>query len=352
MNYSTKQVSEMLRNLKSTLPAILLKKHFELNPDLKEKYGERQKKLYQEDTQYHLSYLTEAISASEPILFNEYLGWAKTFFASLPVTDEEIVENLELLKAELKNMLPSDAATITSSFINAGIHHYNNTPAVPDTFLLDSNKHKELALEYLENLIKGNKNSALQLIINAVKNGVSIKDLYLEVFQVTQKETGRLWQMSKISVAQEHFITAATQFIMSQLYPYLFNSSHKEKSIIVSCIAGELHELGVRMVADLFEMEGWNSYYFGANIPELSLIKAVEEYKPNVIAISATMTFNLGSVAELIEKVKNNTKLQDVKILVGGHPFTLAEKLWKNMGADGFAKDAVSAIEIADQLSN
>lgn len=248
--------------------------------------------------------------------------------------------------------MSSDASAITSSFINEGINHYNSQPAIPDSFIKSSDNLAELASEYLDYLIRGDKNSALNLIMNSVKSGTTIKDIYLKVFHCTQKETGRLWQISKITVAQEHFITAATQLIMSQLYPYLFNSTHKEKSIIVSCIAGELHELGVRMVADFFEMDGWNSYYYGANTPEISLIDAVETHKPDVLAISATMTFNLGSVAELIERIKNNSATAYVKILVGGYPFTLTENLWRNMGADGFAPDAVSAIEIADQLSN
>ena len=100
--------------------------------------------------------------------------------------------------------------------------------------------------------------------METIEAGTPLKDIYLNVFQETQKETGRLWQLSKITVAQEHFITAATQLIMAQLYTYLFTSEKKNKTIIVSCVQGELHEIGARMVADLFEMDGWNSYYFGA----------------------------------------------------------------------------------------
>ena len=207
-----------------------------------------------------------------------------------------------------------------------------------------------LANKYLSFLIKGNKQAALNIILETIEAGTPLKDIYLNVFQETQKETGRLWQLSKITVAQEHFITAATQLIMAQLYTYLFTSEKKNKTIIVSCVQGELHEIGARMVADLFEMDGWNSYYFGANTPNSSITKAIEIYRPDILAISATMTYNLSAVSELIERIRKNPNINYVKIMAGGYPFNLAADLWQNMGADGSARNAPEAIQLASTL--
>lgn len=348
--YIYESTSQKIKELKNSLPEILLQKQYEIQPELKKKYGERQIQFYLEDTRYHLSYLAESISANEPVLFNEYLAWAKTFFANLPVTDEEIIVNLELLRDTLNDNMPVEMGLMTARFINEGIKHYISQPTVPPSFITELNPLKQLANDYLNFLLVGNKKDAHEIIMQAVKSGTSIKDIYINVFQVTQKETGRLWQLNKVSVAQEHFITAATQLIMSQLYPYLFNSSIKKHKIIVACIAGELHEIGARMVADLFELDGWDSYYYGANTPRNSLISAIQTYKPDVLAISATMTFNLSSVSELINSVRDEATIKDVKILVGGYPFMIADKLWQKMGADGFASDAVGAIKLADEL--
>ncbi len=345
-------ISQKIKAARDTFPALLLEEHFKIQPQLKEKYKERQIKLYIEDTRYHLSYLAESIAANEPVLFNEYLAWAKTFFANLPVTDEEIILNLELLRDKLAGTLPAEYSIVTNKFINEGISRYKSQNTFPPTFIVESNPLMKSASDYLEYLVDGNKKAASDLIMKMVNDGTSIKDLYMHLFQVTQKETGRLWQMSRISVAQEHFITAATQMIMSQLYPYLFTNKNRGKSIIVSCINGELHELAPRMVADLFEMDGWNSFYFGANTPKISLIKAIDDYKPDIIAISATMTFNIDPVSELIESIKDSPNAKHVKILVGGHPFNLANNLWKSVGADGFAIDANSAIQRANELLN
>lgn len=343
-------ISQKIKDLKETIPGVLIEKHFKIKPALKEKYNEERIKLYEEDTRYHLSYLAESIYVDEPELFNEYLIWLKTFFASLPVTDEEIIENLELLDETITQHLPAEMAAVTSKFIKEGINRYKNEPGIPASFINETNPLNDKADAYLKSLIDGDKHEAYELIMELVKSGFSIKDIYLNIFQITQKETGRLWQMHKISVAQEHFITAATQMIMSQLYPYIFTGAKKNKSIIVSCINGELHELAPRMIADLFEMDGWNSFYYGANTPQSSLIREIEIYKPDILAVSATMTFNLESVADLIKKVRSRAELKDQKIIVGGYPFNLAKNLWEKIGANGFAEDALSAIKMAEKL--
>lgn len=254
------------------------------------------------------------------------------------------------MRDEIALHLPVEMSVVTNKYIDGGIEYYKTKSPLLLSFITEENPQKEIAENYLNFLIEGDKTSAYNLIMDAVQKGVAIKDLYLNVFQITQQETGRLWQISKISVAHEHFITAATQLIMAQLYPYMFTSTNKEKRIIVSCIQGELHEIGARMVADIFEMEGWNSYYFGANTPLKSILESINTYNPKILAISTTMTFNLSSVSAMIEKVRSETTSENLKILVGGYPFLITDNLWQNIGADGFAPNAISAVNLADQL--
>lgn len=350
MENLNKLTAQKLKELKLTLPLVILEKQLELQPTLKEHYTDRHRRQYLENTGYHFIYLAEAIAFGEPALFIEYLSWFKTFFASRHIDSHDIILNLQLFRDTLKANLEPEYWTLVTRYIDAGIEKYASHITPPPSFILESNPLNEQANNYLKYLVKGDKSSAYKLIMELLSAGAVIKDIYLSIFQVTQQETGRLWQMGKISIAQEHYITAATQLIMSQLYPYLFDSAHNGKKIIVSCITGELHEIGARMVADLFEMDGWNSYYFGANIEQSSLITATENYLPEVLAVSVTMTFNLTAVSELIGKIKMNTKINHVKILVGGYPFNLTRKLWKNIGADGFASDAAGAVELANSF--
>ncbi len=106
------------------------------------------------------------------------------------------------------------------------------------------------AHQFLENLLAGQRDVATKLILDLVGQGTAVKDIYLNIFQVSQREIGRLWETNQVSVAQEHFCSAATQMIMAQLYPRIFTTEQSGYRMAATCVSGELHEIGVRMVAD------------------------------------------------------------------------------------------------------
>ncbi len=222
-------------------------------------------------------------------------------------------------------------------------------PVAP-SFLVPDAPLAALTRSYLTALLDGDRRQASTLVLDAVATGTPVKDIYLHVFQRAQYEVGRLWQVHDISVAQEHYCTAATQLIMSQLYPHIFSVARHEGTFVATCVAGDLHEIGVRMVADFFEIDGWNTYYLGANTPDADVVAALIERKADFLGISATISGHLRAVSTLIKAVRANDACRDVRILVGGYPFAAKPDLWREMGADGTAVDAQAAIALAGEL--
>ena len=102
------------------------------------------------------------------------------------------------------------------------------------------------------------------------------------------------------------------------------------------------------MVADFFEMDGWDTHYLGANMPPTSVVATARDWQADVLAISATMTFHISAVVDLIEK--SRAVIPHVKLLVGGYPFNLDPDLWRRVGADGSAHDAEAAVAVANRL--
>jgi len=303
-----------------------------------------------QDVNYHLSYLSEAIAASDPSLFLDYVAWVKVLFAGLQFPEDALRVTLECTREVLGEALPEEVVAVTGEYLDAGLAQLAQVPSALPTLIPPGSPLAELARRYLNALLQGERSVANRLILDAVEDGASVKDVYLYVFQRCQHEIGRLWQMNQISVAQEHYCTAATQLIMSQLYPHIFATERVGRRLVAACVGGELHEIGVRMVADFFEMEGWDTYYVGANTPADTVLHIVEERQADVLGISATMTFHVRAVAELIERVRLSDVGAGVKILVGGYPFNAAPGLWRQLGADGWAHDAQEAIAVANQL--
>jgi methanogenic corrinoid protein MtbC1 len=159
-----------------------------------------------------------------------------------------------------------------------------------------------------------------------------------------------LWQLNEVSIAKEHYCTSVTQLIMSQLYKYILNSEKKNKTCITTCVGDELHELGIRMIADLLEMEGWDTEHLGANMPIKDIVNEVENKQVDILAISVTIISNIGEAKKLIKRIKNNKKIKNTKIAVGGYAFNINKDLWKEVGADGYAKDLKGAIDLSSSL--
>lgn len=115
-------------------------------------------------------------------------------------------------------------------------------------------------------------------------------------------------------------------------------------------ISGDLHEFGIRMVSDMFELDGWDTYYLGANMPDMNVITALKEQKIDVLALSVTMPFHLGKAENLIKKIRNDKSLEKLIIILGGYTFNIDRNLWKRIGADGMAENSKDAVLLANKL--
>jgi len=341
---------EKINQLATGFPELVLEEQLRRRPDLATLYTERQKELYKGDVAYILSFLGEAVGVKRPELFTEFASWLRTFLLSVHVPPEDVKESFAIILEMLLQAVSPEEAPVVSKFMQNAIGifepHVASLPGHPSSHL-----HTELARVYLDLILEGNRRDAQELILEQVKSGKPVKEIYLDVFQPVQYEIGRLWQTNKITVAQEHYATGVTQLVMSQLYPYLFTGEKKTKKMVSTCISGELHEMGIRMVTDFFEMDGWDTYYLGANTPPGGVIRFLKEVKPELLAISVTMTFHLNEVRNLIRMVRETPELNGkTKVLVGGNPFKVADNLWLEMGADAFASNAEEAVLQAGKI--
>ncbi len=349
MSELNREAASAIDERRRELSEEIVSRQYKLESEIWGRYGEKGRVLSLRDQNYHLQYLSEAIRLSEPRLFAEYIAWVKTLFEGLELHPEALATVLRYTKEVIQETYADDISSLANMCIDAGLGRVGATSEEMPSFISSEAPLADLARRYLDALLDAQRHAASRLVLDAVQEGTGVKDIYTHVFQTSQREIGRLWQTNQISVAQEHYCTASTQLIMSQLYPQIFATEKVGRRLVATCVGGELHEMGVRMVADFFEMEGWDTYYLGANTPADSIIKAVSDQRAHVLAVSVTMTFHAHLLSELISRVRE--KFEDrVKTLVGGYPFNLAPDLWRKVDADGYAPDAQAAIAMANRL--
>ncbi len=178
---------------------------------------------------------------------------------------------------------------------------------------------EKLYRKYLLSLLSGDKFSCGRTVQSLINEGIELKDLYINLFQRSLYEVGELWEDNKITVATEHLATSVTSNIMTLTYPLIFNTEKTGKTAVVTAITNEYHQIGARMIADLMELQGWDTWFLGCNTPREDLEEMINEKKPDYLALSVAVYFNMSKLESTVKGI--NLRYPDQKIIIGGQAF-------------------------------
>lgn len=332
-------------NLKTLVPEVM-ETHFRYKPELRGRYTPPMTEKCLADIQYHLEFLAAAVTLDSSLLFENYIKWVQEIFEHIGLEGDSMKINLKAIQAVLSRHLGAQYQIVDPYLIKGQEVLNNETATVYDV----EPSWKDDVDRYLEFLLEADRQAATQMVTDLIDSGIEIKRLYMSLFQPALRRIGQLWQHNLISVAQEHYITASTQWIMSLLYPRIFETPRNGYRMVGTCVGQELHEIGMRMVCDFFEMDGWDTYYLGANTPIEAVEKAIEDRHPHLVAISTTILFHIPEVQKLIQTIRNAHTKEPPKILLGGYPFNHDLDLWKKVGGDGYGKDAFTGLMVGTRL--
>ncbi len=165
--------------------------------------------------------------------------------------------------------------------------------------------------------------------------------LYEQVIQPALRELGRLWSTNSITVADEHLATTTAQSAVAALYP-LFKWPARGPRLLLACAAGERHEFGLRMTADMLALDGWDDRFLGGDVPIEDLACHAEGFAPKVVALSVTLVSHIPTTKNAIRLLRR--ALPSPKVLVGG--LATEGDGWEALGADAVAHSGTEAVEV------
>jgi MerR family transcriptional regulator, light-induced transcriptional regulator len=172
---------------------------------------------------------------------------------------------------------------------------------------------------YLSSLLAGDRRNCSIIVDQLIDINADIRDIYINLFQKSMYKIGNLWEFNKISVAVEHLATSITLNMLNKMYPLLFSSRKLDKSMVISCVEGEYHQIGSQLITDIFEVNGWDSYYLGTNTPIDDLLLFVKEKQPDLVGLSLAIYYNMPNLQRSIKALRK--KFPEMPILVGGQAF-------------------------------
>jgi methanogenic corrinoid protein MtbC1 len=196
---------------------------------------------------------------------------------------------------------------------------------------------------YLQALLAADVDGARRVIADAIAAGLPARAVYLHVLQPALYEVGRRWSRAEISVAQEHLATAATQSNLAWLAERLRDGEPAARGhVVVASAEDELHVLGVRMVADFLEADGWDVTFVGAMTPSQGLVELAA--RADAVAISAALADRIPVVARAVAALR--ALPAPPYVVVGGLAFGGSRERGLATGADAWAADAQDAVRV------
>jgi methanogenic corrinoid protein MtbC1 len=350
MNAEARQASLVIDSVAKAVANWTVDRHAELNPKLPNRYGPGWRADWIGHTLSQIHMLAQAVSVRSADLFAQTMLWTRESFKLRGMEGDDLACNTKCMREVLAKELPLSVNQIAIDFVDASIEALSKPGgdfggnADPDS------AHRKTVLEYLEAVLAGDRCRAESLILEAHTDGASVTDIYENILTPAQARLGRMWHRGEITVADEHFGSATTQAIMGQLRSHFQRAKPNGRTMVATSTPGDLHEIGLRMVADLFEINGWNVIYLGANTPIIDVIELLERRHSELLALSVSTALTLRDAGELIDAVRGSEAIERTKVLIGGPPFKAVQELWRELGADGCALSATEAINLGNQL--
>ncbi|MFW5979368.1 MAG: helix-turn-helix domain-containing protein [Halanaerobium sp.] len=214
-------------------------------------------------------------------------------------------------------------------------------------------KDNEIAKKYFLYLLNYQKKEAQNLILEqAEKNNnknEKIIDIYQNIFKSVLYKVGDLWLKGEMGIEQERYFSNTTLEIMAVL-KYKFNSVKSEEYKILGLSSyQEKHNIGLKMILDLFQLSGWDSIYYGNNLPLKSILRAISIHNPDVVAFSITAEENINTLIETINEIRKIFDRDVLKIIIGGYAARRLEKR-ENIEAEIINKDLKEIVKITKNL--
>lgn len=131
--------------------------------------------------------------------------------------------------------------------------------------------------------------------------------------------------------------------------PMLAKAGHKGLgTVVIGTVEGDIHDIGKRIVGFLLEGTGYQVVDLGVDVKAEAFAQAVEKHKPDVLGMSALLTTTMLNMSKTIDLLKEKGLRSRLKIIVGGAPIN--DQFAKSIGADGYAPEAGSAIDLVKRL--
>jgi dimethylamine corrinoid protein len=208
---------------------------------------------------------------------------------------------------------------------------------------------EEIAADIHQVFLTYNKDELWSKVNEALEQKHDAEFILNECLTPSLRKLGVLFERGEVFIP--HLVVAAemVEQTVAKLLPYMpAGQTQKKARVVIGTVAGDIHDLGKNLVGTMLSVSGYEVFDLGKDVPIDRFIQEVKEKEPQFIGMSALMTTTMVNQKGVIDALKGHGLREGVKVLVGGAP---ASRGWmEEIGADGYAQDAIRAVRVVDGL--
>jgi len=198
-------------------------------------------------------------------------------------------------------------------------------------------------------LYQGEEEEVAELVQQSLDQGMDPQEILSGGLIAGMDEVGRDFKAGDLFVPEVLIAARAMHAGMNVLRPLLAESDVSTVGkYLIGTVKGDLHDIGKNLVKMMLEGAGFETIDLGADVEAGDFVASVREHQPNIVGMSALLTTTMVNMKTTIEALEEAGLRDTVKIMVGGAPVT--EVFAEEIGADAYASDAASAVEVARSL--
>ena len=204
----------------------------------------------------------------------------------------------------------------------------------------------DILQQIASNLYDGEDEAVAELVQKALDQGMAPNDVLQGGLIAGMDEVGRDFKAGDLFVPEVLIAARAMHAGMGVLRPLLAESDVPSAGkYLIGTVKGDLHDIGKNLVKMMLEGAGFETIDLGTDVEPQAFVDAVKEHKPSLLGMSALLTTTMVQMRATVEALEEAGVRQTVKIMVGGAPVT--EAFAQEIGADAYAPDAASAVDVA-----
>ena len=213
---------------------------------------------------------------------------------------------------------------------------------------MSSKAMQQLSQAYYDRLLVGDRLACRNMIQNALKAFSTPRELLVDLVWPTMEHLQTLYREDRISITSLNLATRLNRTVTDQITALLEPKAANGKTVLIVCGDDEPEELGGQICSDLFEAEGYNVRFAGGGVPNDEVLKLIGELRPNLLVFFGTLPSGMPAVRKLIDYLREVNSCPEMQVMCCGGIYKRAEGLSEEIGADLYAPDAATAVDIAE----